>query len=200
MFDSLIPASWNVTSPFQCGLKSADCSLNVLHSVTLPQGVMQGISESAFSLANFLGPILGSYVAEEGVVWCAVSFRGKGSQIRTCWEELVETKTNYLWHLGRIWVWLLLFLHVLSRFSTCWSYQGWAPGSTCCAFAVWPKPGHSLWKLIRQRRSSQSHQKASETDVFFCRKLAVFPQIHILKTFGQHPYTVSIIIILKLYI
>lgn len=30
------------------------------------QGVMQGISESAFSLANFLGPILGSYVAEEG--------------------------------------------------------------------------------------------------------------------------------------
>jgi hypothetical protein len=47
-------------------MKSADCSK--CFAVTLPQGVMQGISESAFSLANFLGPILGSYVAEEGVV------------------------------------------------------------------------------------------------------------------------------------
>ena len=32
------------------------------------QGTMQGISEAAFSLANFLGPIGGSHVAAQGSV------------------------------------------------------------------------------------------------------------------------------------
>ena len=51
-------------------------------------------------------------------------------------------------------------------FSTCWSYQGWASGSTCCApygpnQVIADSAGSvftlQLMELIRQRRSSPSH-------------------------------------------
>ena len=41
------------------------------------QGLMQGVSEAAFSFANFLGPILGSYVAGAGE-WASVRVCGGG--------------------------------------------------------------------------------------------------------------------------
>eukprot|EP00435_Cladocopium_sp_Y103_P068356 s148_g31.t1 len=67
---------WEFIGPF-CILATAPAPLirtpaRAVYTSHLPisiQGVMQGISESAFSLANFLGPILGSYVAEEGSVF-----------------------------------------------------------------------------------------------------------------------------------